>query len=1020
MSVTANPVRARWRMTILAIILFAFTLIALWGFLLPLAGWAIARAAAMSGYELSLTVKALGTGGARLRDVRLARAITIAQADLDWSLAGLRARHIDRIKIAGASAAIRIKDGKVIMDGLDLGVAKSGPAWTFGALSINDSHLRLALEQGVISADVFARKAAGGGWTFRASAKPSSLKGAGWSGNLAALTLDGDYSDGHLEARIKGALGPGAWARGDDVQTAWQGADFTLSCACDLRDFGGARGTLKAQGTIRGLNASGLTAKTAQVSLALEGRTRRDDPLDALDGQVMLAVRVEHANAAPRLIAKQIEPSAMTPDLAVFAAAFKSALGEAQKDFSSTLNTKIHAKRGVFQTSDAMLALVSAASPKSRLQASAISARFVPKTGAWRLSGRVKGQLGDFATLALDQMVFERADGDALNMSAKAGAGAIQTAGKSLSLKAQNLKGRFGAKERTLEARIDTRWDGPLGGVHMRNAQARGTLRLVGGADGWKALLPVGKLALGAGRITAGDWHADKAKATLRAHAGRPALRLNDKGLVIDAGLSHLAGNLSKTGLEGFEVRMRAKTGTGLLRLGTGAKADGDLSLSSVSVDMPGEQSKYMRIGALNAVAHRRTGSPWRGRGSMRDVRYDSDGMPAHVRARETPFDFLLDKSGLVMRAPKLQFAVSSTDRPAIFPPLRVWLDARLAEGKVIGKGGIYLARDDTYLSDLKLEHDLASSAGVATGKTQSLHFGPHGLDFTELLPSFLGLVANAQGAPAGAFKVKWDASGLGETTGSVDINGMNFDILLGRVENVTGHIEFSSLLPLATKGAARVHVGTLDPGIPLKDGELVFALVEDGGLRIDKAEWPFVGGRLWLKPMLWKIGGVDQKAEVVVDDADMLKLAGLFKFSDLTAQGKLTGSLPLEITDTTIFVHDGLLSAPGPGILRYHSAIGDHASAAAPQAQMTFDVLKNLHFTRLEMRLDGDVGGAMTASMVLVGSNPDVVYGAPFRLNITTTAEFSRLAAQATSGLRIGQSIQRIMENSHLKTPGQ
>ncbi len=1009
------------RNILLALALLLVLFFGLWLGRLPLAGFALERAAKARGLVVDVKVESLSTKGARLGDIVFGDELSIESAQFSWALAGLRRKEIISIDIIGAKFGAQRQNGQTKVAGFDLAnLSPSGKTpWDIGAISIIDSQLALDIAPGRILADFDAQKLPDNGWAFTANAKPARLESKAWSALIDTIAFKGEYADNRLNADAEIEYRDAKWVAEKAGEFAIQNGRVFVKCDCDFQNPNQLAGKLEAQADFQNLNTPYLAAESAAISLQFDGATDPNDLLGALQAQMSISVQIGRAHAEPTPLKQAVSSQKMPEFVLPFANALVENLGTAASSFDVATDIKLNAQNGQFTLSTPTISMTSIAEPKSAVHIGSLQAAYAPKTKDWDFFGNAEAQLSGFGHLQLDALALRHDQIGALQLQMAEAQTAVQTGDQKLALQTRNISGQFASNATTLAGDIDAQWNGQIGGVNFTKARLKGPLQLVKSGSDWQGFVPGPSLSFAADRLRMGQWRASKALATLRPQKSRtgakPLFTYDKDGFLLTANIASVAANVRKANVATLVVEIRGKDGNGTLRLKPNSTASATIDMARLSLDLPSKQSKYVRIGKFSAAAYAKN-RRWRGNGRLGTVQYHSDGMPARVNGENTPYKFSFDKTGLDMWAKKLDLKVTSTDRPAIFPPLQLVLDTVLSHGGVTGIGEIRLARDGTYLSDLSLAHNLASARGTAIGGVERLALAPNGLELTELLPAFEGLVANAQGQPSGVFLAKWDATGLGETKGSVSLNGMNFDILLGRVENVTGEIRFSSLLPLTTKGSAEIQIGTLDPGMALNDGELVFALVEDGGLRIDRAEWPFAGGQLRVAPMLWKIGGLHQNVELQVENADLLELSGLFGFADLSAQGKLSGSIPAEITETSVLVRGGILRAPAPGILRYQSAVGDNAAGAAPQAKMAFDVLKNLHFNRLELRLDGDVGGRMEAGLVLEGNNPDVVFGIPFRLNITTSAEFSRLAAQASQGLRIGQNIQRMIENGGLQ----
>ena len=79
-------------------------------------------------------------------------------------------------------------------------------------------------------------------------------------------------------------------------------------------------------------------------------------------------------------------------------------------------------------------------------------------------------------------------------------------------------------------------------------------------------------------------------------------------------------------------------------------------------------------------------------------------------------------------------------------------------------------------------------------------------------------------------------------------------------------------------------------------------------------------------------------------------------------------------------------------GVIQYEAETTDAASQSNENAKLLFDALKDFRYRVLKIGLDGDVAGTMLLTLNLEGMNPEVLAGAPFKLNIGIESELAEL----------------------------
>jgi hypothetical protein len=131
--------------------------------------------------------------------------------------------------------------------------------------------------------------------------------------------------------------------------------------------------------------------------------------------------------------------------------------------------------------------------------------------------------------------------------------------------------------------------------------------------------------------------------------------------------------------------------------------------------------------------------------------------------------------------------------------------------------------------------------------------------------------------------------------------------------------------------------------------------------------------------------------------EVDGLALAELFRILDvegLSGSGHLSGKIPIALLGETVIVEAGRLEADAPGLLRFRSERAAQALAGAGEsADLMLRVLQNFHYDELSLTIDKPAESDARLALVLLGKNPDVLDGQPFRLNINLEGETGPLA---------------------------
>lgn len=276
--------------------------------------------------------------------------------------------------------------------------------------------------------------------------------------------------------------------------------------------------------------------------------------------------------------------------------------------------------------------------------------------------------------------------------------------------------------------------------------------------------------------------------------------------------------------------------------------------------------------------------------------------------------------------------------------------------GDDITAGGTLLHPDSgTKVTDVTIRHALSSGVGQAILDVPGITFGP-GLQPEELTRLTQGVIALVQGNLRGRGEINWNGDGEVTSTGEFSTVGMDFAAPFGPVTGVNGTIRFTDLLNLETAPGQTATVATINPGILVENGTIRYQLLPGQLVKVERGEWPFMGGRLILQETILNFSRPTPKRltfEVVGFDAKMF--VDTFGFSGLQITGTFDGVLPMIFDDEGGRIVGGRLDARPPGGEFLYTGTKPEAGLAVGLA---FDLLSNLRYRNMTIRLDGDLAG--------------------------------------------------------------
>ncbi len=311
--------------------------------------------------------------------------------------------------------------------------------------------------------------------------------------------------------------------------------------------------------------------------------------------------------------------------------------------------------------------------------------------------------------------------------------------------------------------------------------------------------------------------------------------------------------------------------------------------------------------------------------------------------------------------------------------------------------------------------HHLETGRGETTFRSGRLAFTPGGLQPERLFPVLRGVVDNAAGAIAAEAKVAWapDALSSGAVISFEDVSFAGPTRVVTRTRGVNGALAFDSLAPVATAGEQTITVDGVDlDALVLENGEIAFDMPGDETVRIARAFFPWFGGTLGVYDASASMASGEAFADLRVDRIDLDRVLTYFDMDGLDGEGILSGVLPLAVRDGRAFIEDGRLESQGPGAVRYESAATDQAAAAGGEAEIAFDILRDLQYDSLSIGINGPLDGRLAFEMRFKGSgevsaNSQTVR-VPVNYNITLDAALLELVNQANLSRDLEMQIRR------------
>ena len=384
---------------------------------------------------------------------------------------------------------------------------------------------------------------------------------------------------------------------------------------------------------------------------------------------------------------------------------------------------------------------------------------------------------------------------------------------------------------------------------------------------------------------------------------------------------------------------------------------------------------------------------PARLKATLGQTQFGGSMVPANVTSRDFTFDGVTTQAGIdgIMRAGHVR--ITDLNPEAVYQPVIAELSARMTDGVVKLEGPIRNEARNLVIANADMSLHLGTFTGEGKISMEPLQFDLGQLQPLHLSELLRDVLINTRGGLTGVAEFAIESGAL-SGTGYVDFSDIIFDTLnVGTVTGVNGRITFSDMLALTSLPAQRLTIDYMDPGVPMRDGEVLFQIIEGTTTKLESAKWPFAGGWLEIMPTQFS---PDEDFETIIMQAKELELEQLieaFKVPDLYAAGTVSGQFPVDIDGANIMLRKAELVADEEGgWLSYRGSGLEAAKGQNEYADHAFEALKDLDFRVMRLVADGNMIGRILLTADLLGSSEDVLGGTEFDFGLTLDSNLWQL----------------------------
>ncbi|MBW6523066.1 YdbH domain-containing protein [Sphingomonas sp. RHCKR47] len=363
-------------------------------------------------------------------------------------------------------------------------------------------------------------------------------------------------------------------------------------------------------------------------------------------------------------------------------------------------------------------------------------------------------------------------------------------------------------------------------------------------------------------------------------------------------------------------------------------------------------------------------------------------------------------------------------------------MDARdvaltLERGAIRATGVLVEPTRGVKVADVAIDHRLSTGAGHAGLGVPGITFGD-AFQPELITPLTFGVIADVRGSVSGRGDIAWSTAGV-TSTGTFSTTNTALAAAFGPVGGLSGTIRFNDLLALESAPGQVATVRSINPGVPVTDGRIVYQTLPGTRIRVASGTWPFAGGTLTLEPTLLDFSDArERRLTFRVAGMEAGAFLQQFDFKNLNATGTFDGVLPMIFDASGGRIEGGRLTARSGGSLAYVGELSEKNLGF--WGNYAFQMLKSLTYRNLDIGMNGPLAGEMITDVRFAGIKQGAgaksnflirrLTRLPILFNIRIRAPFRGLIDSAASFYDpqrlVARNLQQLIEEQNRRTaPG-
>ncbi len=231
------------------------------------------------------------------------------------------------------------------------------------------------------------------------------------------------------------------------------------------------------------------------------------------------------------------------------------------------------------------------------------------------------------------------------------------------------------------------------------------------------------------------------------------------------------------------------------------------------------------------------------------------------------------------------------------------------------------------------------------------------------------------------------------------------------------------AVLPtLQSKNSTRLTISKIDSGIIISDLNSMVEISTDRNEALPRIELKRLNGTIFngsfsSQALSYNLNAEENKFTINASDIDLSEIIKTQQLDDITATGKIDGSIPVKITKDGVFVDNGaFLNNMQSGTIRYNPKAGTEQLKQNPLTGIALDALKDFRYSHLAAGVNFTPEGTLSVSLQLKGISPELDTNRPVNLNINTEQNLLSLLKSLRYAQGISDSIDKQVRQQYEK----